>query len=101
LTCLYHEWRSVGRTPGGTAFKRRGDVVLDFVLVLEPGGVNGDGGEDLKDAVEENPTSETRIAWWDAREEAGFFVAAYFVDKFVVWELMLVWSVQGVYRQCY
>jgi hypothetical protein len=67
--------------PFGTAFEVGAEEVADVVGVFEAVDVDGYGGEDLQDGVEEDPAAEAGFAGCGGLEVGGHFELLEFVDE--------------------
>ncbi len=67
--------RGTGLAPRDDAFHLRVEVVLRAVFVAEIGTVDGDGGKNLEDAVDEDPAAAASLVWVDGLDHVALFEA--------------------------
>jgi hypothetical protein len=67
--------------PFRAALEVGAEEVAHAVCVFEVADVDGEGGEDLKNAVEENPAAETGFAGCNVFKVGGHFELLKFVDE--------------------
>lgn len=73
--------RGAALGPGDDAFHLRAEVVLGAFLVAQVGTVDGDGGEDLEDAVDEDPAAASRFEGVEGFDLVGLFEADKVCDQ--------------------
>lgn len=70
VLCLFLGW-GTAVSPRDHAFHLREEVILRVFFVAKVGAIDGDGGKDLEDAVNEKPTAAAAFVGVDEIDHVG------------------------------